>query len=250
MPAFALLAAASSVRIASLNLCADEYALLLAKPGELVSVSRLSHDPDESPLTSRARKIPANNGELEQVIALRPRILLTMGGLGRSTADLARKMRIMTIDLPSPTDVAGVERNLRTVANVVGEPRRAEPLLQRIAELRRSAPRATRDALFLSGGGVSIGSWSPAAEWMRLAGFRQPKSYSQKASLEQLLTHPPALLLRSDYRSGQMSSGQAWFDHPIVRSLQARTHLVDGRRWTCAGPLMVDEVERLRKLPH
>lgn len=250
MPAFALLAAASSVRIASLNLCADEYALLLARPSELVSVSRLSHDPLESPLASRARKIPANRGELEEVIARRPTVLLTMGGFGRSTADLARKMRIRTIDLPSPTDVAGVERNLRTIADVIGEPRRAEPLLQRITELRRTAPRAAREALFLSGGGVSIGGWSPAAEWMGLAGYRQPKSYSEKVSLEQLLAHPPALLLRSDYRSGQMSSGQAWFDHPIVRGLKERTHLVDGRRWTCAGPLMIDEVERLRKLPH
>lgn len=250
MPAFASLAAASAVRIASLNLCADEYALLMARPGELVSVSRLSHDRRESPLASRAKAIPANRGELEQVIARRPTVLLTMGGLGRSTAALSRKMRIETIDLPSPTDIAGVERNLRTVAKALGDSRRAEPLLRRIADLRRTAPRATSEALFLSGGGVSIGSWSPAAQWMELAGYRQPSGYSGKVTLEQLLTHPPQILLRSDYRSGQMSSGQAWFDHPIVRRLGSRTHKVDGRAWTCAGPLMINEVERLRRLPH
>ena len=249
MPAFALLAAASSVRIASLNLCADEYALLLARPGELVSVSRLSHDPLESPLASRARKIPANRGELEEVIAHHPTVLLTMGGLGRSTADLARKMQLTTIDLPSPTDISGVARNLRTVAGVLGEPHRADPYLRKIGELRRTSPKATRDALFLSGGGVSIGSWSPARQWMALAGLRHPKRYSEKISLEQLLVNPPPLILRSNYRSGQMSSGQTWFDHPIVRGLKARTHRVDGRRWTCAGPLMIDEVERMRKLP-
>lgn len=249
MPAFALLAA-SSVRLASLNLCADEYALLLAKQGELVSVSRLSHDPHESSFAPRGRKIPANRGELEQVIGRRPTVLLTMGGLGRSTAALARKMRIETIDLPSPTDIAGVERNLRTVASALGEERRADPFLRKIAELRQTAPPALTEALFLSGGGVSIGSWSPAAQWMALAGYRQPKGFSEKVSLEQLLAHPPTLVLRSNYRAGQMSSGQAWFDHPIVRRLKARTHVVDGRPWTCAGPLMIDEVERLRRLPH
>jgi iron complex transport system substrate-binding protein len=250
MPAFASLAAASAVRIASLNLCADEYALLMARPGELVSVSRLSHDPYESPLASRAKAIPANRGELEQVIARRPTVLLTMGGLGRSTAVLAGRMNIRAIDLPAPTDIAGVERNLRTVANALGDPRRAKPFLRKIAELRRTAPRAASEALFLSGGGASIGSWSPAAQWMALAGYRQPKGISDKVTLEQLLAHPPRILLRSEYRSGQMSSGQAWFDHPIVHRLQSRTHKVDGRAWTCAGPLMINEVERLRRLPH
>ena len=248
MLAFASLAVASAVRIASLNLCADEYALLLARPGELVSVSRLSHDPRESPLAARARNIPSNRGELEQVIARRPTILLTMGVLGRSTAVLAGRMNIRAIDLPSPTDIAGVERNLKIVARALGDQRRAKPILRKIAQLRRSTPRVTKDAIFVSGGGVSIGNWSPAAEWMALAGLRQRKLSSAKVTLEQLLERPPQILLRSDYRSGQMSTGQAWFDHPIVRKLEPRTVPTDGRAWTCAGPLMIAEIERLRDL--
>ena len=246
MPAFALLAAASAVRIASMNLCADEYALLLARPGELVSVTRLSHDPLESPLARRAKRIPANGGELEQVLSGQPNILLTMGGLGRSTTILAKRMKIRTIDLPSPTDIAGVEQNLRTVAQALGDPRRAEPYLEQIAGLRRSMPSASKDAIYVSGGGTSIGSWSPAAEWMALAGLRQRKLPDTRVTLEQLLERPPEVLLRSNYRSGQMSSGQAWFDHPIVRGLRSRTRLTDGRAWTCAGPLMIAEIERLR----
>jgi iron complex transport system substrate-binding protein len=248
MPAFALLAAASAVRLASLNLCADEYALLLARPGELVSVTRLSHDPAESPLANRARKVPANRGELEQVIGQRPNVLLTMGELGRSTAMLAKRMKIRAVDLPSPTDIAGVEMNLRTVATALGDPYRAELIIDRLAYLRRSKPSRLVDAMYVSGGGTSIGSWSPASEWMRLAGLRQRKLSDGKVTLEQLLERPPQILLRSSYRSGQMSSGQAWFDHPIVRRLESRTYVTDGRPWTCAGPLMIAELERLRKL--
>ncbi|QIK96051.1 hypothetical protein G7076_05925 [Sphingomonas sp. HDW15A] len=250
MPAFALLAAASTVRIASLNLCADEYALLLARPGELVSVSRLSHDPQESPLFRKARAIPSNRGELEQAITRRPTILLTMGRLGRSTDELARKMEIRTIDLLSPMDIAGVERNLRLVAAALGDPKRAAPYLRKIAKLKRTRPRTTSDALFLSGGGVSIGSWSPAAQWMALAGYRHAKAFSDKVTFEDLLANPPPIILRSTYRSGQMSSGQTWFAHPVVRRLHSRMHAVDGRAWTCAGPLMIGEVNRMRRLPH
>lgn len=246
MPASALLIGASAARIASLNLCADEYALLLARPGEMVSVTRLSHDPRESPLAARARAIPANRGALEEVVARGPTAILTMGGAGRSTQLLAARLGIRTVALPAPTDIAGVERNLVTVAAALGEKARAGPWLERIARLKASRPRAQRDALYLSGGGVSLGDWSPGVEWMALAGLRQRSLPSGKVTLEQLLTAPPAVILRSDYRAGQMSLGQRWFDHPIVRRGAGRTLRVDGRAWTCAGPLMVGEIERLR----
>ncbi|WP_118857168.1 ABC transporter substrate-binding protein [Sphingomonas mesophila] len=248
MPAFALLIGASAVRLASLNLCADEYALLLARPGELVSVSRLSHDPLESPLAARARRIPANRGELEQVIARRPTVVLTMGGAGRATKIIAGRVGVRTIDLPSPTDIAGVERNLRLVASALGDPRRARPWLNRIARLKASGRQARVDTLLLGSGGVSVGDWSPATEWMALAGFRQRTVAGGKVTLEGLAARPPALILRSDYRSGQMSFGQRWFDHALVRRARARVVRVDGRRWTCAGPLMIAETERLRAL--
>ena len=54
MPASAFLAASAAARVASLNLCTDEYLLLLARPGEVVSVSYLSQDPLESPLWRKA----------------------------------------------------------------------------------------------------------------------------------------------------------------------------------------------------
>ena len=55
MAVSALQAAAS---IASLNLCTDEYLLLLAKPQEIASVSFLSKDPQESELWKLAKSHP------------------------------------------------------------------------------------------------------------------------------------------------------------------------------------------------
>ena len=72
MAAFAslLVASAAALRVASLNLCSDEYALLLARPGEVVSVTRLSHDPQESVLEPRARGLASNRGRIEDVLAV------------------------------------------------------------------------------------------------------------------------------------------------------------------------------------
>jgi iron complex transport system substrate-binding protein len=85
---------------------------------------------------------------------------------------------------------------------------------------------------------------------MALGGFRQRPLRGDKVSLEQLLLSPPKVLLRSDYRSGQYSGEQRWLSHPMADGTRkSRTIVTDGRRWTCMGPTMIDEVTRLRKAP-
>ena len=103
MPGFASLSIASALKIASLNLCTDEYLLLLAQRHEIASITRLAQDPAESSLWRQARAFPANRGQIEQIIAVRPTLVLTMGGGGRSSGLLARQMGIRTIDLAYPT---------------------------------------------------------------------------------------------------------------------------------------------------
>jgi iron complex transport system substrate-binding protein len=85
------------------------------------------------------------------------------------------------------------------------------------------------------------------AQWMRLAGLAQRRMQGDRVSLEQLAVRPPAVLLRSDYRAGQYSAGQRWLAHPLARAARStRTIATDGRRWTCMGPLLIDEIVRLR----
>ena len=243
MPASALLLSAS---IASLNLCTDEYLLLLARPGEVASVSFLSQDPLESPLWRSARRIPSNRGSIEDVLARRPDIVLTMGGGGRSTRLLARRLRIRPVELVSPASLEDVGVNLRTVAAALGEPRRAQPWLDRLERLRRTRPASARDAVWLSSGGQTLAPGSIGTLWLRLAGLEQRALPGGRASMETLLVRPPAVLVRSRYRSAQVSSGARWLDHPIVRMAKARQVTADGRAWTCMGPLMIGEIERLR----
>lgn len=238
--------AASAVRIASLNLCSDEYALLLARPGELVSVTMLVHDPMESILAPKARPIPANRGRIEDVIGQRPTLVLTMGGGGRNSAAIARALHIQVLSLPQPSSVEEVAANLRKVAGALGDPRRADPVIAQLARLRASA-RPKRDAIWVGGGGLSLTPGSLGAEWFALAGLRQRSLPGGRATLEELVRRPPVVLVTSNYRSGQMSQGQRWLSHPLLARLPSRRLSTDGRAWTCGGPLMIDEIERLRR---
>ena len=240
-----LLAASAALRVASLDLCSDEYLLLLARPSEIASVSRLSHDPADSPLWRSARRHPANRGNLESALGPRPTLLLTMGGGGRSTPVIARRLGIRTVALAYPSSIAEVEATMVSVASALGEPRRADGWRRRLAALRSSRP-AQRDAIFLTGGGDSLSTSSLGAQWMKLAGFTQRALPGGRAGLETLAVSPPQLLLRSTYRRAQPSLGQRWLGHPLVRGAASRHLATDGRPWTCVGPLMLNEIERLR----
>jgi iron complex transport system substrate-binding protein len=249
MPAFAfLLGASAAARVASLNLCTDEYLLLLARPEQVVSVSYLSRDPLESPLWQAARRYPGNRGSLEDVLTVRPTLVLTMGGGGRATRLLASRLHMQALDVPYATNLEGVERNLETVAAALGDEGRARPWVQKIEQLRRSAPPSATDAIWISGHGDSLVPGSLGVQWLSLAGFRQRALPGGRATLETLLTNPPKVLIKSNYRSGQMSGGVEWLNHPIVRRAGARQIVTDGRLWTCMGPLMIREIERLRTL--
>jgi len=246
MAASALLLA-TSVRLASLNLCSDEYALLLAHPGEVVSVSRLSHDPAESALAPLAKRAASNRGRLEDIVATRPTVVLTMGGGGRSSAAIAGALGLTVIDLPQPATVADVAANLTRVATALGDRARAKPWIARLAALQ-SRPPVQHDAIYLGHGGLSQSPGSLGATWMQLAGLRQRSLPAGRATLETLATRPPQVLLLSNYRSGQVSNGQRWLAHPLLAQLKSRRLVADGRAWTCGGPMMIAEIERLRRL--
>jgi iron complex transport system substrate-binding protein len=242
-----LLAASAALRVASLDLCADEYLLLLARPGEIASVSRLAHDAQDNVLWRRGQRFPANDGTIEGVIDRRPSLLLTTRGGGRATGAIAARLRIPILALPYPTSIADVEGTMMRVASALGDVHRADGWRRRLGTLSARRLRE-RDAIFLSSGGNSVAPGSPAAQWMALAGFRQRELPGGRATLETLATSPPQVLLRSSYRRGQQSLGQRWLGHPLVRHSTARAIDTDGRPWTCAGPLMLSEVERLRGL--
>ncbi len=246
--ALAAPAAAAPQRVASLNLCTDELLLALAEPGQIVSVTHLAQDPAETPLWRQARRYRRNDGSLVSVAPLQPDLVVTMGGGARDRLRIAARLGIPTLDLPFAQSLADVEAAIAGLSRALGRPDAGAALLRRMAALRANAPASRLDAIWLGGGGRTVAASGLEAQWMALAGLRQRPMRGDRVSLETLIADPPAVLLRSDYREGQYSAAQRWLAHPAARRVrQARTLATDGRRWTCMGPLLIDEVERLRR---
>lgn len=235
-------------RVVSLNLCTDELLLELAAPEQIASVSHLSQRKAETPLWRAALTHAANDGSLVSAAAARPDLVLTMGG-GGDRLRIAERMGIDVVDLPYPHSLDDVIAGIRRVAGALGREEAGERVIARIADARQSAPTAALDAIWVGGGGRTVAADGLEAQWMRLAGLRQRQLTGDRVQLEELLTRPPAVLLRSDYRADQYSQGQSWLTHPLARAARnSRTITTDGRRWTCMGPALLDEVDRLRQV--
>jgi iron complex transport system substrate-binding protein len=239
--------AAPPRRVASLNLCTDELLLTLGDPAQIASVTHLARQPAETVLWRQARRYRQNDGSLMSVAALRPDLVLTMGGGARDRGRIAQRLGIRVLDLPYPQSLADIEQAVRTVSAALGRERSGAALLARIERLKRTRPPRSADTIWLGGGGRTVAAAGLAAQWMALAGLRQRAVAGDRVSLEQLLVNPPAVILRSDYRSGQYSGEQRWLAHPLARRVRgARTLVTDGRAWTCMGPALAGEIERLR----
>lgn len=259
MPVFASLLAASLAlaaaaqpapprRVASLNLCTDELVLALAAPAQIVSVTHLARDPAETPLWRQGRRYRRNDGSLVSVAQLRPDLVVTMGGGARDRLRIASRLGIPTLDLPFAQSLDDVETGIARLADALGRREAGAALLARLRALRSTAPPARGDAIWLGGGGRTVSPAGLEAQWMALAGLRQRPLQGDRVSLETLIAAPPRVLLRSDYRAGQYSGAQRWLNHPIARRARgSRSVATDGRRWTCMGPLLIEEMLRLRR---
>jgi iron complex transport system substrate-binding protein len=224
---------------------------MLGDPAQIASVTHLAQQPAETRLWREARRYRRNDGSLVSVAGLRPDLVLTMGGGARDRGRIAQRLGIRILDLPYPQSLADIEAAVRTVSTALGRGAAGRAVLERIGRLKRFRPGRAADTIWLGGGGRTVAAGSLAAQWMALAGLRQRAMAGDRVSLEQLLLRPPAVILRSDYRQGQYSGEQRWLSHPLARRVRgARTLATDGRAWTCMGPVLAGEIERLKAVRH
>ncbi|WP_265529901.1 ABC transporter substrate-binding protein [Sphingomicrobium marinum] len=235
----------SSLKIASLDLCADEYLLMFAAPDQVASVSFLSRDEAESPLAAKAQAFPANDGTVESVVRHRPDIFLTTRSLGGAPAQIADRMGMRVVTLPYADSPRAVAKNVRMVTSLTGRHNAASQWQQRLSRLVTNAPSQRRSTLVISAGGLGVG---PATDsWLGYAGLDAIASRPGLSFVEQIALARPDIILQSRYRADQYSRNTEWQRHPLTRRLAGQRITVDGRAWTCSGPLMLGEIERLQQ---
>jgi iron complex transport system substrate-binding protein len=238
--------AAPPARVASLGLCTDELVLLLAGPEQIVSISFLGHDLRETPLAPKAWSLHSNDGRFSSVAHLKPDLVITGGAVNRFARELAERTGTHVVDVPPPLTLAELRRNIRTVAAALGHPARGKALISWMDTKLGVVPAKAHDALMIVAGGLTPDVHSIAAELLLHAGIRQMVVPSSRVTLEGLVAAPPPLLILSRYRADQFSLPQDWLG-TATRLSGRKPAYVDGRLWSCPGPLAAADVARLRE---
>ena len=113
--------------VVSLNLCTDELLLLLADRDQIASW--LVKDPTLSWYASSARGYPSNRGLAEEILPLRPDLVLAGEFTTPTTIALLRKLQVPLLQLSMPKSLREVEQHITRVAQALGHSTRGEQVI-------------------------------------------------------------------------------------------------------------------------
>ena len=235
--------AATALRIASLDLCADEYALTFARQQAIVSVSHLGANAKEFALAARAGGIHRNDGSLASVARLKPDLVLTSRPLSSGGTRLARRLGIRVYAIPYASTPVDVRRQVESIGSLIGSGAAARRWIARFDRLAKTRPAARR-ALFLGPTGTDVGPLNRG--WFALAGIDPFALPPGRSRIEQIARLRPDVIVESDYRAGDWHRGSDWKTHRLVADLRATRYTIDGRAMNCGGPAMLDAVAALK----
>lgn len=241
-------------RVVSMNLCTDQLAMMLAAPGQLVSVSHLATEVQSSSMVEQARAYPMNRGQVEQVFLLRPDLVLAGTYTQVATVDLLRRLGVEVVQVPPATSLAEAVEQLRTVGRALGQEAKANALAEdfaaEIAAARFDGP--ARTAAFYYPNGYTTGSGTLANEVVELTGFVNIGATSGVTGggilpLERLVMAGPELIVTSERYPGA-SRSEDILVHPALKQVQARAgvELQSDADWVCGTPHLMRAIGRMQ----
>ena len=243
--------------VASINVCADQHVLALADPEQILTVSWLAADPEESLFAAEARRHTLNYGTAEELLKFAPDVVLAGTYTSPFARTMLRRLGYRVVELEPEASIADIERNVRLVAGVVGQGARGERLLATLHDELR-AVEANRPAgrfatVILRPGGFTVGADSLSHELLLLAGLRNVAAEQGldrwgSLSMEALLRSAPELIVLTGYRSRQPSLANAVLEHPALRRLDTvRTVTVPSALWSCGLPRSIESAALMQQ---
>lgn len=229
--AFALPAHAAPRRIVSLDYCADQFVLALANRDQIAALSRGSLR-DDSYFRDRAVGIRQTRGTLEEILALRPDLIVRNWGGPWDAEQVFARFDMPVLQVGDTPDFTAARADLLDAAQTIGQSSRGAALARdldaRLAHL--AAHRGNAPVMYLSGGGAVAGRGTLLDAVITAAGGRNIHTDTswQVLPLERLVQTPPALIALGFFDTGR-DRMNAWSPsrHPAVRRALAHVRTVN-----------------------
>ncbi len=252
-------------RIVSLNLCTDQLLMALVPAERIASITSLSRSEGDPVLLPLARRLPVNRGSAEEVLALKPDLVIAGRFTTGTTRALLRKVGVPLLEVDPANDWEGIRRTTREVAAATGTEAVAEALLQQMDReltlLYRRVPADPVRAIGWSGAGDDVpGSDTLFNTILESAGAVNLAARTGARSsfdLEQVLHARPQVLLRGATYGSKPALRNDVAHHRVLRALPG-LHTIEYPEavYGCGVPRasqlalqLADEFARLRSAP-
>jgi len=247
--------AASLPRLVSMNVCTDQLVLTLADPEQILGLSRFSRDGWQSKAGDLSR-YPVLSGGAEDVLLIRPDIVVASAFDKRSTRELLKTKGLRLAELTVPRTLDEARQQIREAGDIVGHPERAAAEIARLdaalARARGAVSERHYRVLPLSRRGWVAGSDSFVGSLLGEAGLRSAAgdlgfAFGGFASLEAIVNLRPDFIVVAQAGDRARDDGQAFLLHPALeRFYPPQKRIVIPERMTeCGGVLLADALDAL-----
>ena len=247
-------------RLVSICVQGDQLLVQLVPRERIAAVSALAADPDISPQWEKARGIPVTKGSAEELVKLKPDLVLAGAYTTRVTVAALKQLGVRVLELGVANDFDELRAQIRQVAQSLGEEARGEELVSamdtRLARLSVGRPPiSTRPtALFYFQDGFVPGAHTFANAILEAAGFRNlggtfSLGVGASASTETVIMARPQYLILARYLEANPTLTQVSQTQPLFAKLSKETAVlsVSFRHLACPDASNLDLAEYLHQ---
>ncbi|WP_322515296.1 ABC transporter substrate-binding protein [Rhodopseudomonas palustris] len=242
--------------LASINVCTDQLLITLADPEQILGLSPYARDAARSYLSEQAGRFPVLSGEAEDVLMLKPDIVVGGRYTRRATRELLKQQGQRVVEFDTARTLDDAKAQIGMMGDLVGHPERALAANARIDAAIARAKKAASDRPFrvlpLERRGWVSGRDSLITSLLSTAGLVNAAdalgiSYGGFASLEAVLRLRPDYLLVSDSSDFAEDEGRAFVLHPALERLYppSKRLTIPEKLTVCGGPMLADALDRL-----
>jgi len=243
-------------RIASMNVCTDQLLITLADPEQILGLSRYARERFESFAADAARQYRILSGGAEDILVLRPDIVVASLFDKRSTRELLKQKGLHLVEFVVPRNLDEVKAQIREMGDVVGHPDRASAEIVRlddaIVRARQAVASRHYRVLPLSRRGWVTGSDSLLSSLLAETGLFNAAAdlgigFGGFASLEAIVNLKPDLIVVSEAGDRAEDDGRAFLLHPALERFYppSRRIVIPDRLTVCGGVMLADALDVL-----
>lgn len=243
-------------RIVSLNLCADQYLMVLADRDQVASLTHHAQNPELSYQAKQAESWPVSRGSAEELMKLQPDLVIASKIRRPAIRAFLSTRNVQVVEIGPAHSYEDIIRQARLIGDAIGQPERADAFITDMDKrLKRSEDRQSARALTAAHyqrRGFLTGSNTLFSDIMAKAGLQNIAASlgagrTQHISMETLLYRRPDVLIISSPLQEGADLGSDLLKHPALRDIYSQTHLIDVPEslTICGGPSYPAAVEAL-----